>query len=482
MLAALLRYLHGQRGTSSGAWLALTTTTIQHRCSLITVSRPAALTLLSMMTLTSLPCLALDQSPTDSQRADLSDRFAVHGQFTYVEQETNDFHAPYSGANSLSPNNGRETSDATLQLGARLWSGAEIWLNPEIDEGFGLNNTLGVAAFPSGTAYKVGYNRPNFRLNRAFVRDTFNVGEVTESVEGTANQFATRISSNRWVVTVGKVSVPDIFDSNQYAHDPRADYLNWTSIDSGVFDYAADAWGYTIGAAVEWYHGAWALRLGLFDLSDVPNSQKLTPGGHQFQMIGEAERRYDFNGHPGRTLVTVYDSRARMASLKAAVALGEATQTPPDVALVRTYQSRTGISASLEQELTADLGAFARIGGASGNVEVYEFTDVDRSYSMGLALTGRRWGRAQDTFALSLLDDRISADRIAYLNAGGLGVLVGDGKLPHPGPEDVVETYYKCARRAWLQVTLDYQWVNHPAYNRDRGPVSVGTLRIHAQF
>src|SRR5262249_14783885 len=153
---------------------------------------------------------------------------------------------------SLISNQSRETWDATLFAGARLWNGAEIWFNPEIDQGFGLSDTLGVAGFPSGEAYKLGQNYPYFRLHRVFVRQTINLGGETEKIEGDANQFGGEQSSNRLVLTVGKFSTPDIFDTNKYAHDPRNDFLNWTVIDAGTFDYAADAWAFTFGAAAEW--------------------------------------------------------------------------------------------------------------------------------------------------------------------------------------------------------------------------------------
>ena len=159
------------------------------------------------------------------QAADES--FAIHGQATYVEQETNAFSAPYRGANSLSPATGRETFDATLYLGARLWPGAEGWLTPEADQGFGLDDTLGVAAFPSGEAYKVGRDRPYLRLPRAFVRQTLSLGDDRAPVEAGLFQLAGTQSADRVVVTVGKFSVGDVFDTNQYAHDPAYDFLNW---------------------------------------------------------------------------------------------------------------------------------------------------------------------------------------------------------------------------------------------------------------
>lgn len=421
-------------------------------------------------------------APTEAPAAADEESFAVHGQFTYVEQNVGAFRAPYSGPNSLTPSRGKETTDATLYLGARLWSGAEIWANLEADQGFGLNDTVGVAGFPSGEAYKVGANQPYFRLPRLFIRDTVDLPGERESVEPDANWLGGDHSRNRWVITVGKISVVDIFDVNQYAHDPRSDFLNWTAIDSGTFDYAADSWAYTVGAAVEWYQNAWTLRLGVFDLSTVPNSPDLDPGFHEFQIIPEVEHRHEIAGHPGKLMITAYDTRGRMGLLDQAVQLAEATNTPVDIAAVRKYRSRFGVDLNVEQEIYQDLGAFARIGKASGNVEAYEFTDVDRSTAVGLSLKGSIWRRAHDTVGLALIDNGISAAREQYLNAGGLGIVVGDGKLPHPGPEEIVESYYSVALFAHAQLSFDYQWIDHPAYNTDRGPASVYAVRLHAQF
>jgi high affinity Mn2+ porin len=287
---------------------------------------------------------------------------------------------------------------------------------------------------------------------------------------------------NRLVLTVGKISVTDLFDSNQYAHDPRADFLNWAAIDAGTFDYAADSWGYTVGAAIEWYRGDWTLRAGGFDLSNIPNSPDLEPAWHEFQMILEPEHRHAIAGHPGKVMLTVFDTRGRMGLLDQAVQLAQSTDTPVNIAAVRQYRSRLGADINFQQELTADLGMFARVGKAAGNVETYEFTDIDRTVATGLSLQGSAWRRRHDTIGLALIDNGISAAREQYLNAGGLGVLIGDGKLPHPGPEEIVETYYSAALLSFAQVTLDYQWINNPAYNRDRGPVSVFAVRVHAQF
>lgn len=429
-----------------------------------------------------LPAGAADQLPPRLLPDTPSAQFAVHGQVTYVEQETSSFNAPYSGPNSLSPRSGRETVDATLFLGARLWSGAEAWVSPELDQGFGLDNTLGVAGFTSGEAYKVGKNQPYLRLPRAFLRQTVNVGAPDGSVEGMPDQFAGLRSSNRWVFTVGKFGVTDIFDANQYAHDPRTDFFNWSAVDTGSFDYAADAWGYTVGAAAERYAGAWALRAGVFDLSNIPNSTHLDPGGHEFQIDLEAERRHELFGRPGKVLVTYFLSRGRMGRLEDAVRLAQSSGAPVDIAAVRQYRSRGGLSLSLEQQLASDLGLFARAGKANGDVEAYEFTDIDRTLAAGLSLKGTRWGRPRDTVGVAATINGISAAREQYLNAGGLGILVGDGRLPHPGSERILETYYSLAVFSQALLSVDYQHVTNPGYNPDRGPVSIFAVRIHAQF
>jgi high affinity Mn2+ porin len=426
--------------------------------------------------------LAAAKSEDSTSQLTTDERFAIHGQLTYVEQETNGFSAPYSGANSLSRRTGRETVDATLFLGARLWPGAEGWITPEIDQGFGLDNTLGVAGFPSGEAYKVGKKQPYLRLPRAFVRQVIDMGDDREAVEASADQLRGSRCPDRWVFTVGKFGVTDIFDTNQYAHDPRADFLNWSAVDAGSFDYAADAWGFTVGVAAERYVGSWTFRAGVFDLSDVPNSAHLDPGFHEFQIDAEVEKRYEVFGRSGRVLITGFDSRGRMALLDQAVAHAALTGTTPNPADVRQYRGRPGVSLDLEQTISADLGVFARIGKAAGNVEAYEFSDIDRTVALGMSIKGPRWHRPDDTIGVVVIDNGISAQRQRFLNAGGLGILVGDGQLPHPGAEQIVETYYSLAVFSQLYLSLDYQWVKNPGYNTDRGPVSIAAVRVHAQF
>ena len=409
------------------------------------------------------------------------DWFALHGQTTFVGQYVFAFNAPYRGPNSLDPNVARETWDVTLYAGIRVWEGAEIWINPEIDQGSGLSDTLGLAGFPSGEAYKVGDRYPYARLPRLFVRQTIDLGGNTQEVEAGINQFPAQITSNRMVLTIGKFSVSDMFDGNRYAHDPRNDFLNWALVDVGSFDYAADAWGYTYGAVAEWYQGPWTLRGGGFDLSTVPNGEELDPSFGQFQLVGEIERRFEPWQQPGKVAVTPWLSRGRMGNYDDAVRLAHVTGQPADIAAVRAYRSRWGLAANLEQQVTPDWGVFARGGFASPDVEPYEFTDIDRTVATGAVFYGGPWKRPGDTIGVAGILNGISGSHEAFLNAGGRGVLVGDGRLPHPGPEEVLESYYCLAFNAW-RVTLDYQFFNNPAYNRDRGPVSILGLRLHSQF
>jgi high affinity Mn2+ porin len=412
-----------------------------------------------------------------------ADLFAVHGQGTVVEQYHPRFSSPYVGPQSLNPGQrGDETVDVTAFLGVRPWKGAELWMDPEIDQGFGLSDTLGIDAFTSAEAYKVGKSSPYPKVQRLFLRQTFNLGGDAKKVDSDMNQFAGSQTENRLVLTVGKFSVVDVFDTNKYAHDSKNDFLNWAVLDTGTFDYAADAWGYTYGGAAEWYQGPWTLRAGLFDLSGVPNNKNLDKTFHQYQIDLEIERRYTLFGQDGAMRLTGFDSRGRMGRFDDATALAEATGQPADIALVRHYHTRLGLSFNMEQAVTENLGLFARGGHADGRYEGYEYTDMDNTFAAGLSLKGSGWGRKDDVFGFAGVVDEASAAAEAYFNAGGLGILAGDGKLPHPGAEKIIETYYSLPVAKFTHLSIDYQFVDNPAFNRDRGPVSVLGLRLHAEL
>ncbi len=427
------------------------------------------------------PALPASASPSAPAADAAPQSFAIHGQGTLTVQGTPGFTAPYAGPNSLSPNQVKETADVTAYLGARLWPGAELWVNPEFDQGFGLSNTLGVAGFTSGEAYKVGKANPYFKLQRVFLRQTIDLGGESSAVAAAANQLAGHQTANRLVFTLGKFSVTDVFDTNAYAHDPRGDFFNWSLIDTGTFDYAANSWGYTFGGAAEWYQGDWTLRAGLFDLSKIPNDQSLEIDLSQYQINGEIEHRHTIAGHPGAIRIGAYFMRGRFAKLADAVTLFDTTGAiPADLAPLRQYRDKWGIQLNAEQEVNAILGVFLRAGYGDGKSEADEFSDIDRTVAVGGQLKGNPWGRADDRIGLATVVNGISKLHQEFLDDGGLGILIGDGTLPHEGDEWIIESYYDWQMFKDFNVTFDYQHVQNSGYNKDRGPVSVFSLRFHA--
>jgi high affinity Mn2+ porin len=423
------------------------------------------------------------------------DIFAVHGQATFTDQGYPSFRSPYEGPNSLSGGGqNRETFDLTLSVGVKLWQGAEFWANPEIDQGFGFDNTHGVAGFPSGESYKLGSAYPYARLQRAFLRQTINLGGdvenvgTTEKVDDDFYQFAGTRSTDRFVLTVGRFGIADIFDTNKYANNPKVDFLNWSMINAGTFDYAGDGWGYSYGAAAEWYTGRWTLRAGIFDLSntpaggDSPTGYALDPTFQQFELVGEGEERHELWGQPGKIKITGYLERGSMGDYSDAVALAQATGQPADITAVRSYTSRPGVSMNVEQQVNDIFGLFFRAGWADGHKEPWDFTDVDRAVQGGVSINGKSWGRPDDTIGIGGIVNGISNDHIAFLNAGGLGILIGDGQLTNYGTERILEAYYSYAMTPSTRFTLDYQLVGNPGYNADRGPANIFAARAHWQF
>ncbi|HEY6868425.1 MAG TPA: carbohydrate porin [Novosphingobium sp.] len=443
-------------------------------------ARTIAVLALPVLLCPALPVCAADEPARAAEQP--AQDLAVHGQWTTVVQSVGGFASPYAGDNSLLPHQTKATSDVTLYLGARAWPGAELWVNPEIDQGFGLSNTQGVAGFPSAEAYKVGKLAPYFKLQRAFLRQTLALGGQAQGVDAAINQLRGHTTANRLVLTVGKFAVGDVFDTNRLAHDPRGDFLNWSLVDTGSFDYAANAWGYTYGLAGEWYQGPWTLRAGLFNLSRVPNGIALESGFGQNELVGEIERRARIGGRDGAIRLTVFRNRGRFARFDEALAAPRAAGGVPDLSVARRRQDRVGVSVNAEQDVTASLGLFLRAGLSDGRFETYDFTDIDRTLAVGGALKGSGWGRPTDTVGLAFVANGIAAARRRWLAAGGLGVIVGDGALPHPGTEQIVEAYYAFRPAPWAAVTLDCQHLANPGYNRDRGPATVFSVRLHAGF
>lgn len=420
---------------------------------------------------------------TASSQTPPTQDYAVYVQSTFVEQFHPAFASSFRGPQSLDPGaRGDETLDATFYGGARPWQGGELWLNAEIDQGFGISNTLGLAAYSNAEALKVGAADPYPRIPRLFFRQTIDLGGDSQPQTADINQLAQPDSKDRVVLTIGKFQVVDVFDTNTYAHDSKHDFLNWALVDAATLDFAADAWGYSYGAASELYSGAYAFRAGVFALSRVPNSKALDTSGSQFQMVAEAQEDHNLFGQDGKLKLLGYLTRGRMADFNDAIAYAEETGETPSYPPVRRYRSRAGAVLNLEQAITDQVGVFSRAGIAEGGREPYEYTDADLSFSAGVSVKGKPWGRPDDTVGLGVAVDDISRRFKNYLALGGLGILVGDGELPDSGPETAIEAYYSISLASFAQVTADYQFVNNPAYDRDRGPVSILGARVHVQY
>ncbi len=409
--------------------------------------------------------------------------WGLYGQFTGLTQSHPAFNSPYQGPNSMDPGSkNEETTDVTVFAGVHFLGG-EFWVNPELDQGFGLSNTLGMAGFPSGEAYKVGANNPYYRLPRIFYRNVINLGGEEQNIAPAANQLGRTQTADNIIITVGKFSVTDVFDGNAYAHDPRSDFFNWSVVESGAFDYAADAWGFTDGVSVEWTQSRWTLRGGYFALSKIPNTPEIDTTFEQHEWVGEFEERHQLWDHPGKVKFLSFVNQGYMGSYADAIQWGQQNNAAPDTSQVRRFNSRSGFAINIEQEMHSDLGIFARASMNDGSKEAFDFTEINQSVAAGLSLKGDHWGHHDDTVGLAAVVNALSSDARAYFVAKGMGILIGDSGLNY-GLEKIVETYYSYSvpRIDHLMLTLNYQHVVNPAYNQDRGPINIFGLRVHKEF
>jgi high affinity Mn2+ porin len=415
--------------------------------------------------------------------ANQSDDWSIHGQTTFLPQAYPSFRSPYQGQNSLpGRSQGRETWTATAFIGRRLWEGGEIYFNPELNQGFGIASTLGLAGFSNGEAQKAGATFPKIRPQRYLLRQTFGLGGEQETVEDAANQLGGKRDIDRITVTVGRIAIGDIFDVNSYAHDPRADFMNWALWSSAAYDFPANLPGFTHGAVVELNRKDWALRAGLFQVPQEPNSDVLTfnTGG----AIIEWEGRYAIAGQSGKLRVGAFANRGNTGNYRDALAIAAADPAidiNDAMAGIRRQRPKYGYYLNMEQAVSKDVGVFARVSWNDGKNEILSFTDIDRSVSGGISLAGANWGRPNDRIGLGAAVNGLSPSHRDFLAAGGLGLLIGDGALNYR-TEKILETYYALNVNKWTTFTLDYQFITNPAYNADRGPVSLFAARFHAEF
>ncbi|MGO8672677.1 MAG: carbohydrate porin [Capsulimonadaceae bacterium] len=415
-----------------------------------------------------------------------------HFQNTEIVQGDPAFPAKYSGPNSLSSEEQvQHTATLDVFAGKRLWRGAEAHVDGLLWEGFGLSQTFGIEAFPNGDAYKYGTVQPFFMFARLFIRQTIGLGGAKEDVSDDQLTLAGKQDISRLTLTAGRFSVLDVCDNNTYASDPHAQFMNWAMIGNLAWDYAADSVGFTTGLTAEYNQPKWALRYGCFLLPSIPNAftgddqilmwphvGAFGPFGRDWAMNTELERRYTCNAHPGSVRFQAWLNEANMATYQAATRILEDGGPNADWQSARSFRYKYGFGLNWEQEVANNIGMFSRLGWNDGREEAWAYTDANWSGSLGVSVKGDGWRRPDDTFGLTGVVSGASTDNQKFLEAGGLGILDGDGALNY-GPEEVAETYYDFQIVRGVHTALDYQVVNDPAFNRDRGPVSIFGLRLH---
>jgi high affinity Mn2+ porin len=409
-----------------------------------------------------------------------SNRWEIHGQTTYLPQGYPSFRALYTGPNSLTPApQAQATWSNSLFLNARLWEGGEVYFNPELLQGFGLNDTVGAGGFPSGEAQKSNFPYPHYNTSRLFLRQTFGFGGEQEELASGPTQLGGKVDVSRLTVQAGKFAVLDIFDGNAYAKDTRKDFINWSMWAPGAFDYSADKVGLTYGATAELNQKQWALRSGYFLMQSVSNSNSFDTNVFQRgTYVLELETRYSLFSQPGKLRTIAWLNSANSGSYR------DTLNNPAfnlDISQTRTGRIKYGYALNLEQAVTDDIGLFGRWSWNDGKTEIMAFADIDASLSLGTSIKGAKWGRPDDVIGLGGAINSLSRDHRDFIAAGGLGILIGDGALNYRS-ERILETYYAYALTKALTLTADYQLITNPAYNADRGPVHVFSGRFHGEF
>jgi high affinity Mn2+ porin len=412
----------------------------------------------------------------------------AHFQSTYIWQHQSGFNSPYGGAFSL-PGKPEKTYtfSLTAAFGKRLWQGGELYFDPEVAQGMPLSgNLVGMAGFYNGEITRAAGSNPAFYRARLFMRQIWGYGGEREEVKPEMNQLAGQADKNRFVLTAGYFSPLDIFDNNQYAHDPRTQFMNWCNMSSCAYDYAADSRGYSWGVALEDYRGDWVLRFGQFMQPRDPNQlaldwQFLRHYGQNF----EIEHAHELGGQPGKLRLLAYRNKVRTGSYADAMAspnfAADNAAGIPATGAVRKEAVKYGAGYNLEQAVTPEIGIFSRAMWQDGHYETFAFTEAHRSFSLGAEFNGGLWARERDAAGLSYMRNALSGVYRQYLAAGGLGYFIGDGKLNY-ADEQIVEAYYSIGLAIFASLTADYQYIRNPAYNSDRGPVAIAGFRLHLEY
>ena len=410
-----------------------------------------------------------------------SGNWSLHFQQTVVTQWHAGFSAPYSGDYSLQPREKAKTSlTTTAFIGRRLWRGAAVYFNPELAGGSGLSQARGIAGFTNGETFRIGDPAPHLYVARAYLRQLWQLGPDTETAEDGPNVLPGAQPTRYLALNVGKFSVADFLDQNRYSHDPRTQFLNWSLMSSGAWDYPANTRGYTVGAVAEWVTPAAALRLASTLVPEQANGPTLNPHYRKAHAeTAELTRSYrSFHGRSGTLRLLGFRNVADMGSYHQATRR-EDLDLP---ATRRGGRTKYGLGLNAEQELTDWLGIFGRASWNDGRHETWAFTEIDQSASLGLVAGGQRWHRPADALGVAVVVNGLSDPHRQFLAAGGHGFMVGDGQLRY-GPEAIAEVYYALSLpQQHVSISPDYQFVLNPGYNRDRGPVHVLAVRLHVAF
>jgi high affinity Mn2+ porin len=405
-----------------------------------------------------------------------------HFQLTTVTQRKFAMNAPYTGANSLSGDDEAETTmTATIFWGAHLWKGAELYYNPEIAGGAGISSAKGIAGFSNGEAFRVGNPAPVIYTARVYFRQTFSLGGEIEKIPETANQVTKERTAKYFSFTLGKFSIADFFDNNRFSHDPRSQFFNWALMSNGAWDYPANTRGYTWGGVLELGMPKWKIRFASVMVPTTANGNEMDMNFSQANSnVLEVEKPYSIGARKGVIRAQGFLTNAYMGNYDLSV---QQNPTAPDITATRAYgRTKYGWGVNIEQEVSEYAGLFARVSWNDGQNETWAFTEIDQSVSAGVLLDGTLWKRERDAIGFAALANGISTPHTNYLGTGGYGFIIGDGKINY-GREIIAEAYYKVNlfyEGFWL--TADYQFVANPAYNKDRGPANIISLRAHIEL
>ena len=422
--------------------------------------------------------------PFVAQDADPPEKWNLYFQATSIGQYHDRIHSPYESPFSLAAHpEGEASITSTLFLGLRLASNTQFYFNPEIAGGRAFSGTNGIANFPNGEMPRVSTATPKPYLARAYVTQDFGFGDKREMVSSDANQLAGSRPLKRYSVTAGRFTLTDFFDNNRYTHDPRTQFMGWATMYNGAWDYPADTRGYTWGWVHELHMRRWSLRYG-------SGAAPRTANGLRFDRrvfrdrgdVFEGEVRFGPGSHEGAIRALSYINHSRAGTYAQAMQLAATTGSKPDItATSRPGTLKYGFGLNVEQEIRKDIGVFARLGWNDGKTQSFAFAVIDRLATGGISIKGGRWRRPSDTVAGALTVTGLAGVHALYLARGGFDFMLGDGALNY-APEYISESYYSARLFESVFATIDLQHVNNPAYNRDRGPVWIGSLRVHLEW